>query len=448
MMSIEEFGYKQELKRALGFKDLVVYGLVWMIPIAPFGIYGYVSEAANGMVALAYAVGMAAMFFTAMSYKAMSADFPLAGSVYTYAQRGIGEHAGFLAGWLILLDYILIPSLLYIASAAALAPLFPALPKWGWVVIFMACGTGVNLCGVEVTAKASKLMLYAQLIVLAIFCVCGLHALYGRGVGAGHLTLDPLFQPGRFSVGVIFSAVSVAALSFLGFDAISTMSEEVAGGDKKVVGNATLTALLLVGALFVLQTWIAGDLAHGATFKSPDTAFYETAELAGGKWLNRLTAWSTAIAWGIANSFVSTASIARVLFSMARDRKLPAVLARVSDKYRAPYVSIGLVAIVSLAVSLAFIDQLDRITGFVNFGALTGFLMLHVSVVNHFVIRNKSRQYLEHLVFPAVGFVILAYVLYSMGRDTWMLGLSWLAAGVVYYVVLTKVLRRDVRLEV
>ncbi|WP_179401880.1 APC family permease [Burkholderia guangdongensis] len=447
-MSIEEFGYTQELKRALRFKDLVVYGLVWMIPIAPFGIYGYVSDAANGMVALAYAIGVVAMFFTAMSYKAMSADFPLAGSVYTYAQRGIGEAAGFLSGWLILLDYILIPSLLYIASAAALAPLFPAVPKWLWVVGFAACGAGVNLCGVEITAKASRLMLYAQLVVLAIFCAVGLYALYVRGIGAGHLTLDPLFQPSKFNVGVIFSAVSVAALSFLGFDAISTMSEEVSDDDRQVVGRATLVSLLLVGGLFILQTWIAADLAHGMKFASLDTAFYETAERAGGHWLNLLTSWSTAIAWGIANSLVSTASIARILYSMARDRKLPAVLARVSGKSRVPYVSIVLVGVVSLVVSTVFIDRLDQITSFVNFGALTGFLMLHASVVNHFIVRKKSTQYVQHLLFPVAGFAILAYVLYSMGRATWMLGLIWLAVGVVYYVVLTQVLRRNAQLQV
>lgn len=447
-MSIEEFGYTQELKRALTFKDLVIYGLVWMIPVAPFGIYGFVADAANGMVALAYVVGMIAMFFTAMSYKAMSADFPLAGSVYTYAQRGIGETVGFLSGWLILLDYILIPSLLYIASAAALAPMFPEVPKWLWIVAFTFIGAGVNLCGVEITARASKLMLYAQLVVVAIFCVVGLRALYVEGLGAGQLTLAPLYQPHKFNIGMIFAAVSVASLSFLGFDAISTMSEEVAEGKRDSVGRATLASLFLAGALFILQTWIAADLSTTLKFKSLDTAFYETAQYAGGTWLNRLTSWSTVIAWGIANSLVSTASIARILYSMARDRKLPMALAKVSAKSKSPYVAIILVAFVSLIVSIVFMNKLDTITSFVNFGALTGFLVLHISVINHFVLRNKSKKYVEHLLIPAVGFCILAYVLYSMGRDTWILGTVWLALGIAYYATLTKVLRRSAQLQV
>ncbi|MFL9951680.1 APC family permease [Paraburkholderia agricolaris] len=447
-MNVEEFGYTQELRRSLTFRDLIVYGLLWMIPVAPFGIYGYVSDAAHGMVALAYLVGIVAMFFTAMSYKAMSEDFPLAGSVYTYAQRGIGETAGFLAGWLILLDYVLIPSLLYIGSAAALGPMFPDVPKWIWVVGFVVWGAGVNLLGVEFTAKASKAMLYAQLAVLLVFCTVGLHALYFRGIGAGQLTWAPLLQPHSFSIKVVFSAVSIAALSFLGFDAISTMSEEVSGDDRKLVGRATVASLIIVGALFILQTWIAADLARGMKFTSVDTAFYETAGVAGGKWLYQLTSWSTVIAWGVANSLVSTASIARILYSMARDGRIPAVLAKVSRNYKVPYVSVLLVAAVSLIVSLCFVDQLDRITTFVNFGALTGFLVLHVSVVNHFVIRRKSRDFVRHLLFPAIGFGIVAYVLYSMGRETWILGLSWLAIGVVYLVTLTKIFGRTAQLDV
>lgn len=447
-MNVEEFGYAQELRRSLTLRDLVIYGLLWMIPVAPFGIYGYVSDASHGMVALAYVAGATAMLFTAFSYKAMSEDFPLAGSVYTYAQRGISDTAGFLAGWLILLDYVLIPSLLYIGSAVALAPMYPAVPKWIWVVVFVVWGGGINLLGVEFTAKASKILLYLQLIVLGLFCSIGLYALYVKGVGAGHLTWKPLFQPEAFKASVVFSAVSIAALSFLGFDAISTMSEEVRGDDRRLVGKATVASLLIVSCLFILQTWIASDLAHGMKFSSADTAFYEIAGAAGGKWMYQLTSWSTVVAWGIANSLVSTASIARVLYSMARDGKIPGVLAKVSVRFKVPYVSVLLVAAVSLAVSLAFVDQLDKITSFVNFGALTGFMMLHASVINHFIVRKKSRDFIRHLLFPVVGFCIVGYVLYSMGRDTWILGVSWLIVGVFYYLALTRFMGRDAQLDV
>ncbi|MBN3754337.1 APC family permease [Paraburkholderia sp. Tr-20389] len=446
-MSTDSFGYKQELQRSLTFADLVIYGIVFMIPIAPFAIYGYVSDASGGMVPLAYIIGMVAMFFTALSYKVLSEDFPIAGSAYAYAQRGIGETAGFIAGWMLILDYLLIPALTYVVAAAALSQMFEMIPRWVWIVVFLGIGTITNYFGVQATAAVNKFFMYAQMIVLVIFSFVGLWALY-HGVGAGHLTLKPLFQPEVFKSELVFSAVSVCALSFLGFDAISTLAEEVKGDSKKTVGNATIAALLLAGALFVLQTWIAGDLANGMKFKSADTAFYEIAELAGGKPLAMLTSLATAITFGLSCSIVSQAAIARLLYSMARDRKMPAILASIHPKHKTPNVALILIAVISMAISLGFLDHLDTLTNFVNFGALTGFMILHITVVVHYVGRKHSRSLFKHLVSPVVGFCILGYVLYSMGAATWELGVSWFGVGVVYYFVLTRVLRRDIRLEV
>ena len=198
-MSVEQFGYKQELHRALTFRDLLVYGMIFMVPIAPFGVFGYVWDGAQGMVALAYLIGMVAMFFTAMSYWSMSRAFPVSGSVYAYAQRGIHPIVGFFAGWLILLDYILVPSLLYIVSAAALAPMLPGVPGWLWIVGFIAINSLINLRGITFTARANNTILIAEIVVLSVFVVLGLIALYS-GAGAGHLTLDPLYNADKFSL--------------------------------------------------------------------------------------------------------------------------------------------------------------------------------------------------------------------------------------------------------
>ena len=218
-MSIEQFGYKQELHRALTFRDLLVYGMIFMVPIAPFGVFGYVWDGAQGMVALAYLIGMVAMFFTAMSYWSMSRAFPVSGSVYAYAQRGIHPIVGFFAGWLILLDYILVPSLLYIVSAAAVGPMLPGVPGWVWIIGFIALNSLINLRGITFTARANNTILVAEIVVLAIFVVLGLIALYS-GAGAGHLTLAPLYNADKFSLPLVMGAVSIAVLSFLGFDGI------------------------------------------------------------------------------------------------------------------------------------------------------------------------------------------------------------------------------------
>src|SRR6202451_535079 len=177
MSSLEEFGYKQELKRALTTRDLIVYGMIFMVPIAPYSVFRFVWNDAKGMVPLAYLVGLVCMFFTAMSYAAMSRAFPLAGSVYTYAQRGLHEIAGFFSGWLILLAYILVPSLLYLISAVALRPILPGVPGWIWLAVFISFNATVNLLGIEFPARVNRYMLVMELATMGLCAALGLIAL-------------------------------------------------------------------------------------------------------------------------------------------------------------------------------------------------------------------------------------------------------------------------------
>ncbi len=433
-MSLEEFGYRQELRRALTTKDLLIYGMVFMVPIAPYSVYGFVWEAARGMVPLAYLIGLAGMIFTALSYAAMSGAFPLAGSVYTYAQRGLHEIAGFFSGWLILLDYILVPALLYLFSVVALRPLVPQVPAWLWLVLFISFNATVNLVGIELTARVNRYMLFMELATLALFVAFGLAALY-RGAGAGHLTWTPLYNHGAFSWGTVAGATSVAVLSFLGFDGISTLSEEN-GGRPDAIARATVLSLLLVGALFMLQTWIATDLSRGMTFSSPETAFYDIAQRAGGTWLKLITIVAVVLASAIANAMAAQAAVARVLFAMARDGKLPAFLAKVHPRFKTPYVSTVGVAIVSLFVGLLFAARIDDLTVIVNFGALSGFVLLHLSVINHYWFRQRTGRWLRHLLCPLLGLSIILFVLYEMDRSAKILGACWIAIGVVYYSIL------------
>ncbi|WP_291636389.1 APC family permease [Clostridium sp.] len=442
----DNFGYKQELKRVLTFWDLLIYGMIFMVPIAPFGVFGYIFDASKGMVALVYLIGMGGMIFSAFSYARMSEAFPVAGSVYAYAQRGINESVGFMAGWSILLDYILIPSLLYLVSAAALTAVFPTVPLWVWLISFITINTVINVLGIEFTAMANKIILVLEFIVLAIFIVVGLVAL-NNGVGSGEgLTMKPLFDSSKFSLPLIMGAVSIAVLSFLGFDGISTLSEEVKGGPK-VVGKATVAALLIVGVLFIIQTWIASDLGRGMTFNNLDIAFYTIAGKAGGEWLKNLTILATAFSWGIANALAAQAAISRVLFSMARDNKLPHILSTIHPKFKTPYISTIFVAIVSVIVGLFFKNQISFLATLVNFGALVAFLLLHVSVVNHHIVRQKSKHYIKHLIFPTIGFCIIAYVLSVMSKDAILLGCSWFVIGLVYLFINTKIFKRKATVD-
>jgi amino acid transporter len=339
-----------------------------------------------------------------------------------------------------------VPSLLYLFSAVALRPVFPAVPAWIWLAAFISFNAAVNFVGIQFTARVNRYMLIMELVVLALFVSIGLLALYG-GEGAGHLTLKPIYDPKVFSLGTIVGATSIAVLSFLGFDGISTLSEENRGG-KDAVGRATVLSLLLVGALFMLQTWIATDLSAGIHFSSPETAFYEVAERAGGAWLRIVTIIATVIATAIANAMAAQAAVSRILFAMARDGKLPAILAKVHPRYKTPYVSTLVVAGISLLVGLLFAARVDDLTRIVNFGALTGFVLLHLSVINHYLIRRRSGDWLRHLIFPVIGLVIIVYVLYEMDRAAKLLGLAWILIGVLYYLLLTLWLKKPVALKI
>jgi amino acid transporter len=375
----------------------------------------------------------------------MSEAYPLAGSVYAYAQRGLHEIAGFFAGWLILLDYILVPALLYVVSAVAMRGLLPAVPGWAWLLGFVSFNALVNLFGIHLTAQFNRYLLLLELVTLALFLTMGLLAL-AHGRGAGALTLRPIYDPATFSLATVIGATSIAVLSFLGFDAISTLAEETRGAARNV-GRATLLALLLVGSLFIVQTWVATDLAHGMQFSSPADAFYEISARAGGRWLRVITVLAVVVSSGIANAMAAQAAVARVLFAMARDGKLPRVLSRIHPRFKTPYVSTLLVAAVSLIVGSVFAQRLDDLSRIVNFGALSAFLLLHIAVIHHFWMRQRSRRWLRHLLCPAAGFVVIAYVLYAMDFMAKVLGACWIAIGMLYYLALTRLLKRPVALD-
>lgn len=442
-VGIEQFGYTQELKRTLKFTDLVVYGLIFMVPIAPFAIFGGVFQASGGMAPLVYAIALVAMLLSANSYAQMAQAFPMSGSVYTYAGRGIATPVGFVAGWMILLDYILIPALLYLAAALAMNGIIPGIPLWVWLIAFVGLNTAINYLGIQLTALVNKYMLALEVLVLAVFLVVGLAAIsQGRGQG---FSFDAFYNPETFSMPLLFGAASIAVLSFLGFDAISTLAEENTGTSRSL-GRSMFAALILVGVLFIVQTWVASMLVDdpAALIANGDptgVAFYQAASTAGGQFMFILTAASTAIAWGFANALVAQAATSRLLFAMARDGQLPKFLSRVDKKHGVPVNATFLVAGVSLVLGVYLTilpDGLIAISALVNFGALTAFLALNFTVVWWYIVKQKSRRWFVHLVFPVLGFLILAVVLYNARVQAQLLGVLWLAVGIIVAVVLSR----------
>jgi amino acid transporter len=433
---LESFGYKQELNRSVSTVDLIVYGLVFMVPIAPWTIFGVVYNSAGGMVPLVYLIGLVAMVFTATAYAQMAKSFPLAGSVFSYVGRGIHSSAGFFAGWAILLDYLLIPTLLYVLAAESMIGLFPGTPRWLWALVFVLVNTVINLLGVDSLKMANRLFLVLELVFLAIFVVIAVRAINGASLPNEHWSTTPLWNPETVSAPLIAAALSIAVLSFLGFDGISTLAEE-STGTRNPAGRAMVGALFIVAFLFIGQTWLASLLAGGRASFSDDeagNAFFKLVEAASSTgWMNAFFVVNV-LAVGFANAMAAQAATSRLLFSMSRDRQLPAFLSRVSSR-KVPYAAILLVSAISVVLVLFFVGQIALISSLVNFGALFAFCLLHASVVWYYLGRKKSRNYLLHLVVPTLGFLIIGYVLFNADSLAKIGGIVWLAVGAVVFLV-------------
>ena len=434
--AVETFGYRQELKRSLSLRDLLVYGLVFIVPGAPISIFGIVYNKSAGMVPLVFIVGLVAMFFTAASYVTMSRAFPIAGSVYSYAGRVIGERVGFLAGWIMLLDYLLLPTLVYVACGIAIHAVIPETPKVLWVVGLVLVNAVINVLGIQTTARVSMIFLALQIVGIVAFMVMAGIGLE-HGLAGAHLTTTPLFNPDLVTPKLIFGALSLAVLSFLGFDAISTLSEEAAGG-ATAVGRATFLSLALTAAIFVVLTYTAClfvlDVVAFPEGDRKEAAFYDIAELVGGHWLKWILTVPGVVFAGLPGALAAQVATARLIYSMSRDGKLPRALAHVSARHQVPDRAAMLVSAVSLVLGIALVNNLELLTSMVNFGALTGFLLLHVSVVVHALRSTNDEAAHRRIVVASIGFLIIGYVLLNLNRTAMIVGISWLSAGIALLV--------------
>jgi amino acid transporter len=252
------------------------------------------------------------------------------------------------------------------------------------------------------------------------------------------LTLRPLYSPGLFHASAVFSATSICVMSFLGFDAISTLGEEVKGNDKHVMGRAIVGVLVLSATLFALMALILGNLMNGFHFADAATSSYDLASWAIGPWAGLLLAWVTATVVGFTNALPMQVGVARVLFAMGRDRQLPRILSTLHPKYGTPYVGMLVTSGISLSVALAMRYLMDELVSLVNFGALSAFLLLHASVIRLFWIQQRSGKWLVHLVIPLLGIAVVLAVMSGMSPLAMTLGIVWLVVGLSYGLLLRK----------
>ncbi|MBQ0890787.1 APC family permease [Streptomyces sp. RM72] len=436
-------GEEHQLRRSLGFRDLVVYGLLFIAPMAPVGVFGTLDAKSHGAVALVYIVATIAMAFTAFSYAQMVRVVPQAGSVFAYARAGLGNGAGFIAGWMAMLDYVLIPAVAYLFSGIAMEALVPEVSRWVWTAIAVVVTTLLNLWGVRAAARVGFLVLAMEIVVLIVFVATAIVVLAQDG--AERDWLSPLSgdgTQGAFALSAVVGAVSVAVLSYLGFDAIATFAEEVTGGSAKVA-RALLFCLALAGVLFVAQTYLVALLEPvssaqlAAEPERQGSAFYDAVDASVGTWLHDLVAVSKAIGAAFA-ALAGQAAAGRLLFAMGRDRRLPRVLSRTDAGV--PRVALLVSAVITMAAAVWAArrdDGLDHLVSVVDVGALTAFTLLHASVVGWFVVRRggEAVSWWRHLLMPVLGAAITVAVIVEASRTAQVVGAIWLAVGLVVLAV-------------
>ncbi|MFC4977375.1 APC family permease [Streptomyces atroolivaceus] len=431
-----------KLRRTLGFRDLVVYGLLFIAPMAPVGVFGTLDARSDGAVALVYLVATVVMAFTAFSYAQMVHVAPLAGSVFAYARKGLGEGPGFIAGWMAMLDYLLIPAVAYLFSGIAMNALVPEVSQWVWTAIAVVVTTLLNLWGVRAAARVGFAVLAMEIVVLLVFVVSAVVVLVRDGARRGWLT--PLTGDSEFSMAAVLGAVSIAVLSYLGFDAIASFAEEVTGGSAKVA-RAVLFCLVLAGALFVVQSYLAALLEPVSSAElaadpaKQGSAFYDAVDASVGSWLHDLVAVSKAIGAAFA-ALAGQAAAGRLVFAMARERRLPTFLSQIDARSGVPRVAIMCAAVVTLVAAVWAArrdDGLDHLVSVVDVGALTAFVLLHASVVGWFAVRRMegTPSWWRHVLMPVVGAAILVAVILEATTSAQLVGLCWLGIGLVVLAV-------------
>lgn len=430
--STESFGYKQELKKVLKTRDLVIFGMVFMAPVSAQTLFGSLDQVSRGHAVLAYLLGLLAMIFTAYCYGKMAEAYPIAGSTYSFTSRAIHPYLGFLAGWSILLDYILIPMLLYKLSAVFTLELFPSIPLWLMLLIFVLPVTLFNYLGAQTTSRVNLVM--TAIMLLSIVCFVGFAIkalLHGDGVGTV-FSMKAIYNPQTFSMHSLLAGTSIAVLSYLGFDAVTTMAEDsnVTG---KMVGRSGIFACVICAVFYIAQVYFATMVSPDFnSFKSTDTAFFEIATKIGGSGLATVLTLVIAIS-GISTALAGQAAASRLLYGMGRDQVLPRFFAYIHPKFKTPVYSILFMAVIGY-VGAVLID-LNTLFLIIVFGALVGFICVNLSVFSEFFLKRKIRSgfgVFSYVLFPLIGLSVCGYILWGMETIGHIVGLSWLGIGIIY----------------
>jgi amino acid transporter len=432
--------HETHFRRVLGLPSLVLFGLAYMVPLTVWTTYGVVTTRTEGHLPAAYVVTTVAMLFTAYSYGRMVIVHPVAGSAYTYASRAFGRPLGFMVGWALLLDYVFLPMINYLVIGLYMNDYFPSTPQALWVIIAVVLVTALNILGVRLLARMNFVFIAAQVIFIAVFIALSIAKLTSD---VDVESFSAPFVGSGTDPSAVLAGAAILALSFLGFDAVSTLSEETRDPRRRIP-RAIILCALFGGLVYIVQSYL-GQLTFPdwrSLVDREDVASADVMTFIGGDFLNSFFT-AVYISSAFACAMASQASVARILFAMGRDGSLPRVIfARLHPRFLTPVVAnlvVGAIGLTALFISL------ETVSSMISFGALAAFSFVNLAVIKTYVIDRGQRStgaLIKFGVLPFIGFVFTIYLWTQLTRLTFEVGLSWVAAGFIYLLVLTRMFRR------
>ena len=430
-----------QLKRTLKLRHVIFIGLAYMAPLAVFDTFGIVSDITKGHVPAAYVLITIAVLFTAYSYGQMVKVYPTSGSAYTYTRKTMNSYLGFLVGWVALLDYIFLPMINALLSSIYLSAAFSNVPPWIWILATIVITTGLNLADIKLAVIVNYFMVIIEFLVAILFVFFTIRGIINAEDGK-LFSATPFFS-GEMSFSNIFAGASILALSFLGFDAVTTLSEETIE-PKKTIPKAIFVIAFVAGIFFIAVTYFMQTLFPDiSVIENIAGASPEIAKYIGGTLFQAIFIAGYLIAV-LACGLTQQMSASRLLYAMGRDGVLPKkFFGYIHPRTGVPILNILLIGV--LACSAMFLD-LARAASLINFGAFIAFSFVNLSVIMFFLKHQKQKKFtvnsiISSIVLPLIGLGFNLYLWFELDLASKIVGFIWAAIGVIYLLHVTKFFR-------
>jgi amino acid transporter len=447
-----------KLKRVLSLSDLIIYGIILIQPVAALPLFGHANNISKGHAVTTILVAMLAMIFTAISYGRMANKYPSAGSAYTYVGKGIHPYLGFIAGWSMFMDYMFIPILCVIFTSIAANHLMPYLPYSFWIFFFTCGFTLLNLKGIKVASRANWVLMIIMSVVVFYFMAAAIRYILTTNGFGGLFTIRPFYNPETFSVNAIGSATALSALTYIGFDGLTTLSEEVKNPRRNVMIAAVMTCLITgvwSGAqIYLAQVawpdWLSftsGLNSEVARNNALDTAIMSVANRVGGNLLDASLSIVLLIG-SIGSGITGQMGAGRLLFSMGRDNVIPKkFFGHLGSISAVPTYNVLLIG--GLALIGAFLLSYEECARLINFGAFFAFMGVNIASMREYFFKAEMKTvkgvFLDFIP-PAIGFIICLVIWLNLPVKTFIIGGGWLIIGMVYMIIKTNGFKKQMKM--